>query len=141
MFSTEFRDQRAPCQFVRRQFAAVFSRRFFKVTASAKRLQPVHVARVLAVIALHRHDMIAFETAGPPAHDTTPAVAVEHDATHGGPAAGIQGGMVSAHISLVRQEPVSLEWKIRQNRLRVFEQFRVENKCFSHAIGCYTHVN
>ena len=92
-----FIDQLAPCQFVRRQFAPVFSRRFFKVTASAKRLQPVHVVRVLAGLALHRHDMIAFQPTGPAAHDAAPTIALEYGAANGGPSANVELDVVAAH--------------------------------------------
>ena len=67
------------------------------MAGAAKRLQPVHVVRVLAGLALHRHDMIALKATGPAARDATPAVALENGPADDGPAAAVQRNVERAH--------------------------------------------
>ena len=94
--SRQLRDQRAPRQFGRSQRPSILGRRLRYVTAPAQRLQPVRIARVLARFALQRRNVITLQSSGLDAFDTAPAVALEDGPAYGGPAAGIQVGVVSA---------------------------------------------
>ena len=68
------------------------------MAGSAKGLQAVFVPWVLPWLALQLRDVIALKPPGLAAHDTSPAVALEDGPAHGGPAASIQVGVVSAHV-------------------------------------------
>ena len=70
------------------------------MAGSAKRLEPIRVKRVLAGLALHRFDVVAFEPSGPTARDTTPSVARENKSADDRPAASIQRDVVVAHALL-----------------------------------------
>ena len=70
----------------------------------AKGLQIRHVVGVAAPIAIN---VIALESPGPVAHDAPPAVALEDVAADGGPAAGIEAGVVPAQkTTLARYAPM-----------------------------------
>ena len=93
-----FRDQRAPLADGRRWLAPpILAGSFLDVTATAKRLQPAHVPRVLPGLALQRRDVIAFQGARPAARDATPAVALEHGEAHDSPTATGEANVVPAH--------------------------------------------
>ena len=75
--------------------------RLVNVTSAAKGLK---VGRVPGVAATpHRRDVIALQPPGPAALDTAPAVALKDGASHSGPAAGIQVGVVATQNEVSRR--------------------------------------
>ena len=97
-----FRYQLAPCGLGRGRLAPVLSPGFAYVTLPAKGLAAVWVVGILPGVDVQRHDVIAFQSTGPVAQDTAPAVALEDGTADGVPATSVQVGVVAAQVLLLR---------------------------------------
>ena len=100
MLPHQLADKGAPSDLRSCQGRAPIAPRLVNVTSAAKGLK---VGRVPGVAATpHRRDVIALQPTRPAALDTAPAVALKDGASHSGPAAGIQVGVVATQLVLVQ---------------------------------------
>ena len=69
------------------------------MAGTVKRLQ---VRRIVGIaVPLERYDVIAFQPPGPATVGTAPTITLKDGAAYGGPAAGIQVGVVETHSGLL----------------------------------------
>ena len=94
-------DKGAPRRLRRCWWWPPIAARFFDVALSAKRLQIGERPGFTA--APHRDNMIALQLSGAAAQDAAPPVALKDGASHSGPAAGIQVGVVATQNEVSRR--------------------------------------